>query len=140
MAENVTTGLCVFAYANQAADSGATYTDLTQVVDLTPPGLEADDVDITNMSHADRVKRFIAGFVDPGRIEFVAQYTKAEYAALLALVGVSRAYRITLNDASTIVIESSYLKGIQPPVEREGIVTMTLTIKVSGPVTFTPSA
>lgn len=141
MAEDTVLGMCTLEYGD-AADTASvtTWTPVGQIEDIAPPSLEADDIETSNMSNTDRVKRFRAGWLDSGEVEVSSQYAKAVYAALLALVRVKRAWRITFDDTSPITIDDSYIKSLQPPVDREGIAMTDFTIKVSGPITFTPAA
>ena len=63
--------------------SGSTWEKLVDIKEFPDMGGAPATVEITTLS--DRMKRYLNGLIDPGALEFNANYDKADYAKLLAL-------------------------------------------------------
>jgi hypothetical protein len=128
------------AYGDAAnyADS-ETWTDFAKITEITPPNVEADDIDISHMDSPDQFKEFTAGWADGGEVECTIQFAKAANAAVYGLFRQDKGYKVTFVDGSTWEL-NGYMKAFGNEVEREGIVTANVTIKVSGKPVFTPAA
>jgi predicted secreted protein len=132
--------------------SGTNSTVLAQIRDITGPGSEADDIDVSNTDSTNRRREFIAGMVDEGEVEFDLVYVKAQASVLKALVGgptgtsVTDSFEIELSDRTntsgtgSVIAFGGYVKALGFEAPFEDKVTNTATIKLSGEVTFTPSA
>lgn len=140
MAENTRTdAIKGYGVTLAYADVGSTtYTPIAQIKDLTGPELDSDDIDVSNNSSPNMTREFMAGWQDSGEVETEVVYTKAQAATLYSIYRVTKNYLVTLSDGSTIKF-TGYLKtlGIESPQEEE--VRQSITIKVSGEVTFTPA-
>ena len=58
---------------------------------------------------------------------------------MYGLLALDKSFQIKFADNSTLDFDG-FLAGIEPVIEREGIVTATLTITVSGKVEFNAAA
>lgn len=117
----------------------STWTEVTQVEECTPPTIAVDDMETKHLKTADRFKTYKGSWRDGGEVTATVQYTEAQHAALAALVGVNKGWRVLFADANTGagphdggVGFAGYLKGLGQPVEADGLVKVSLTIKVSG--------
>ena len=108
-----------------------TFVDFANVVDVTPPSMEADDIETTNMDSPDQWKEYEAGFKDAGEAELTLQYAKAAHTTTLGLLAVDKAFCITFSDGAKMTWDG-YIKSIGLEIEREGIVTCSIQVKVSG--------
>lgn len=120
------------------ADS-ETWVAFAKVTDLTPPKPEIDDIDVSHMESPDEWKEYEPGWKEGGEVDVTIQYAKAQNAAVLALLGVKHGFRITFVDGSKWQWDG-YLKSTGNEVEREGIVSTVVTVKVSGKPEFVPAA
>lgn len=127
----------IFSYA---ATAGATsWTDFAGIDDIKPPKIEAEDIDISNMTSADQFKEFVAGWANGGEAEVKIQFEKAQNATIYGLFRTTQGYRITFSDGSTWVF-TGYIKSFANEVEREKIVTATVMVKISGKPVFTAAS
>ena len=110
-----------------------------KVTDITPPNVEVDDIETTNMDSPDTAKEYEAGYLDGGEVEVTVQFVKATQTTVYGLIRTTKFWLIEFSDGSKWSF-SGYLKGFANEVEREGIVSMGLTIKVSGKPTYTAAA
>jgi hypothetical protein len=124
-------------YGEQGATP--TYTDLGKVIDITPPAPEAEEIDISTMDSEEQWKEVTAGWADGGEVEVTARYDKAKNAAVYALFRADKAYQVEFSDGSTWSF-NGFLKKIGNEVERQGIVTIKLTLRVSGKPVFAAAA
>lgn len=51
-------------------DNGATWIELAEVFDITPPNDTVDEIDATHMQSPNRTREFIPGLIDPGEASF----------------------------------------------------------------------
>lgn len=103
---------------------------VAQVVDVTPPNVRVDDIDISNMDSPDQAKEYVAGWLDGGEVEITLQMT-TEANALYAQIGLTQAFGIQFQD-STAWTWNGYIKAFGHETEREGVVTNSVTVKISG--------
>jgi predicted secreted protein len=131
--------------------SGTNQTNLAQILDITGPGFEVDDIDTSNMDSANRAREFIAGMIDGGEVTFDVVYAKAQMTILKGLVGgnttttnndsfeLELSDRTATNGTGSVFAFAGYVSGLEPQAPFEDKVTASVTVKVSGEVTFTAS-
>ena len=130
----------LFAYGNQATFAESTsWTEVAQIVDIGPPEIEADDIDVSNMKSPEQFKQFDPGWADAGEVEVTVQYEKAAATALYALFRQKKGFKMTFEDGSSWGLDG-YIKKFGGEVDREGVITQTITVKVSGKPLFTAAA
>ena len=132
------------AYGNMPTASGSnTWTEFASVQEITPPSLEADDIETSHMTTPKQIKTFMAGWADPGEAELTLEFEKSEVTKVYDLFRVKRGYRIEFNDAPTPsgskLRFDGYIKSIGAEADREGLTTVNVTVKVSGEVSFIAS-
>ncbi len=128
-------------YGDKGDGTSTTWTAITEIHDIDPPEMEADDIDTTHMQTAGKVRTFQSGLINPGLFKAICAYSAAAYALLLAKVGVQTDMRITFNDkvvtsGSTMVLQG-YPKKLGAKTPIDGIDTFELDYKVSGAPVFT---
>jgi hypothetical protein len=121
---------------------------IVHITELSGPELEVGTIDATDYQDTDRFNRFIAGNTDPGEIEATVKYDPAEHGTLLALVGKSEASgspvtgKLTFPDTSTYEGDM-FVSGLGTAfasADSDGLITNTVTIKLSGKPSFTDNA
>ena len=100
-------------------------------------GPSAGTIDVTDVSSANDWKEFLAGLKDAGSITLSLQFEKALWAKLITNLGVTYTWTITLSDGSTVVCSGFLTQAPGASGELESGVDADVTIKLSGPVTFT---
>lgn len=117
-----------------SATSGGSYTSILELTEVDPPDPSLMKVDFTN-SQSTNVENQ-PGFSDPGESGFGGNFIKTEYAALDALRGTAKYWKITLRDSSTIVW-AGWLDKCAPTVDIKGKVGAKITIVNTLGSTFT---
>jgi predicted secreted protein len=120
------------------------FTSIAEVIDLTPPALSRDSIDVTNQDTTNGWREKIPGFRDGGEVTFNCNWlpTNATHDATTGLLSTFNDndlhnWQIVLPDAVTVVAFAGFLTGFEPdlPLEEQG--QLSITITVSGPVTIT---
>lgn len=119
-----------------------TPTTIGQIVSITAPQISNPTVDTTDLD--DTWRTFQSTILDGGELTFVINWDTADtqHAALWTKLtgGASEVWLVTYADTgATTVGFSGPITSFQPSAAVvDGIVTATLTIKVSGAITLTP--
>ncbi|HEV2294093.1 MAG TPA: phage tail tube protein [Tepidisphaeraceae bacterium] len=117
-----------------------TFTDIARITAIGGiPQPEADDIETSNMDSVNAWKTFTAGWADAGQCELNMQFHKDDAAVVWGLFRQDKAFRIEFVDGSKWLF-NGYVKKFGNEVEREGLVTVTLTMKVSGEPEFAVAA
>lgn len=118
-----------------STDDGATFTDLAEVTNITPPSSTIDMIDATHMASPNSDREFIIGLNDPGEASFEMNFVPGSGSdELIQEIKAARARvkcRITYPNAVTWTF-SGLLMAYEPAVPNEDKMTATVTFKVSG--------
>ncbi len=113
------------------------YTTVANINNISLTGVEASDIDVTDLSSAAR--EFLQGLEDPGSIDITGfyDYSNAQHVLMRDAVGGSTAstYKITLSDGHTIIF-SALVSSFTLDVAVDGAVEMNMTLKISGAITW----
>lgn len=118
-----------------STDNGATYVDLAEVNEITPPSSTFDMVDATHMQSPNSDREFIIGLNDPGEASFEMNFVPGSAADLkIQSIKAARARikcRITFPNGVTWTF-SGLLMTYEPVVPTDDKMTASVTFKVSG--------
>ena len=124
--------------------NGSQFQVIGEVTSLTPPSLSVDAVDATHTESESAHREFIAGLVDAGEIKvemnLVASGVSDDLIRTLMLAREAVQWRIALpglGSPSPQLSGSGILTNYETEVPLDDKMTATLTVKVTGPVTFT---
>lgn len=124
-------------------DNGATWIDLAEVYDITPPNDTVDEVDATHMQSPNRTREFIPGLIDPGEASFEMNFVPGSASDLkiaeIKTAGERVKCRVTFPNAVTWTF-SGWVSGYEPAVPTDDKMTATVTWRVTGPTVSTPAA
>lgn len=114
-----------------------TFTSLAEIKDITGPSMSRETLDTTAIDTAGGYRTFITGVKDAGAITLSLNYTAVAYSTMLAgfTSDVAATYQIKLPDGTTLVFDG--LVTEIPLTIPTGLVTFTVTVKISGAVTVT---
>ena len=118
---------------------GETFTNFAKLTEIGGISIEADDIETSHMDSPNQFKEFTAGWADAGEVEFTLQFEKAGAAAVWALFRQDKSFRVLFKDGSEWTF-NGYLKAFGTEADREGIVTVPCTIKISGEPVFEAAA
>ncbi len=125
------------AYGDAAtAAASSTWTPFADVTEVKPPKIEAEDVDTSNLKSPGKVKTFDPGWANAGELELTIQYNKTQTATVYGLFRTPKGFKVTYADGSKWVYDG-YIKTWQDQIEKDGIVTQNITVKISGLPVFT---
>lgn len=124
------------AYGNGASvGESNSFTPFAAVTEITPFSVEADDIDTSHMTTAERWKTFEAGWADAGEVEFTIQFDSDETETVFGLFRQNKGFQLKFSDDSTWSF-TGYVKAFGDQIDREEYVTTDITIKVSGKPEF----
>lgn len=118
------------------------FADIAEVLDITPPPMSRDDIEVTNEQSTDGWREFIPGWRDGGEVTFNCNWlptnaTQNETTGMLETFNDDdlHNWRIVLPDGVKTISFSGFLTGFEPdlPLEEQG--QLSITLKVSGKVT-----
>lgn len=108
-----------------------------EVVTITPPSPKVSAQKTSNLSTPSKTDTFLPGFIDPGEASFEANYNKADFLRLVALVGASKTWIASSPDGTPMAHTFTGFVSDGPEVTYEGdtVVKTKWKVKVSGAVT-----
>ncbi len=122
--------------------SSESFSDLSEVLSISPPSQSTDIIDVTHLKSTNRLREFIAGFIDPGDVSLELNHVPGSAAdtAIQALEGLSTTtnFRVTFPDGtsgSVTWIFAGFLSGYEPNISPDDKMTASITIKVTGATT-----
>ena len=129
----------VFQIATETSPDS--YVDMAEVISITPPSANVDQVDVTHMQSPNRYREFIDGLIDGGEASFDINFVPGNSAddriwELLALppgTNHRRNCRISFPNGTTWTFLGT-LTGYEPDVPVDDKMTATVTFKVSGSI------
>lgn len=127
-----------FWYGTDTAVFTAASTNWTKVAectDFTAPEEDTNDIDNSHSENTSKVKTYQAGWVEPGESDVTCHYDPTIRAALVAIRGASKRFRILFSDGSGVGWDG-YVKGVGSPIDVDNLVLMTIKTKVSGDKTI----
>lgn len=119
-----------------AASALATFVPTTyfaRLTAITPPKVSVESTDSTHFESLDQFKEKKPGWKNVDDVSLTVQYEKTQDAAVNALVGVEKTFGIKRPD-SVIHAFNGFINSIGDTIEKDNIVTTTITIAVSGKV------
>ncbi len=140
MSSDAVTGYQSYLYVGTWDDAAASITTkVAEVVSISGPDLEGDDIEVTHMDSSDGYMEFLPGLVDGGEVSIELNFTKAETALLLTYFRVKKAYKVTFSDTSTWHF-NGYIKTLGNEAPLKDKIGQTATFKVAGTPVFTAAA
>ena len=122
--------------------SSESFTDLAEVLSISPPSQSVDIIDVTHLKSTNRVREFIDGMIDPGEVSMEMNFVPGSAAdiAIQALEGLSTTttFRVTFPDGqsgSVTWIFAGLLAGYEPAIPSGEKMTATVNFKVTGTTT-----
>lgn len=121
-------------------DDGASgYDDIAQIVDLELPGIEADDIEVSDRD-GNGYGEFISGFKMVGESTFDIVYdpdaTTHIQLITLAAAGTEKDWQFTLPGTSNTIVATGYVKSFKPKAPLKDKLSADLTLKFTGAATF----
>jgi len=119
--------------------TSTTFTKLAKLTELGGITLEAEDVDVSHMDSPDQFEQTDPGWANAGSVEATLQYEKAQQEDVLDLFRVPKGFKVAFSDGSFWGF-SGFVASVGNEVERKGIVTLKVKIRISGKPEFTAAA
>jgi hypothetical protein len=120
-------------------EDSETFTALAKVTELGGISIEGEDIDVSHMESVEQFAEFDPGWADAGEVEATLQFEKTQNETVYGLFRQPKGFRMVFSEGSKWGF-SGYIKGFSNEVERKGIVTAKVTIKISGKPVFVKAA
>lgn len=137
------TSAAIWAYGStlQIGDGGTpeVFSDVAEILELTPPSMSRDDIDVTSHQSADGYREFISGLRDGGEVTFKANWLPTN-STHDGATGVLESFNDNANHNWKIILPGSlitisfvgFLTAFEPDLPIEEQAQLSCTIKVSG--------
>lgn len=139
MASNVSIGFGTKLQRGNSDGPPETYTDIGEVIEVTPPNPSRDSVETTHTSNADRWRTFIPGLIDGGELSIEINYVPGSTADDNLQTDLNSAtvenYKVLFASGESIIVPA-FVTGIEPGVPIDDRMTATVTFKVAGKPTY----
>lgn len=118
-------------------------TALSEILSGTLPDISKDTPDVSHSTSPGHAREFIAGFIDYGEVTFDINYVQADYSALLTAMKLdtAAACSMTMDDPAFTSTDptwtfNAHITGLSGAVPTDDKVTCSITLKITGEVTF----
>lgn len=134
----MTTALIGYGTEFWLDNASGVLTQLDEILSVTPPNPQVDDVEATHMLSPNRRREYIAGLIEDGEGTFEMNYVPGSATDVIiraALAdGVTRSYKIVLpdGDAGWEIEGDCIVRGYERNVPIDDRMTATLTIRFTG--------
>ncbi len=117
------------------------FTAVAEIVSFESPSLEADEVDVTNLDSAARLKEYLSGMIEPGEVGMEMNFlpTNITQNATVGIIadqaaGTVKNWQILFSDlGGSTVTFAGFVKSFSPgTIDASGALRASATIKVSG--------
>lgn len=125
----------------QTENSPDNYVDMAEVISITPPTFNLDQIDVTHMQSPNRNREFISGLNDPGECSFDMNFIPGNssddrmFELLNLPTGAPRGRNCRISYPNGVTWSfTAELTGYEPTVPVDDKMTATVTFKVSGAI------
>lgn len=128
-------------------DGVSTYTDLAEIISITPAQLKREPSPNTNLESTDRIIARTAGMIDTGEASFRVYFTKTQFNTLLGFFASGTAYYwkvsfplIDSESTKSIAVWQGYISGVDfESIERDSNdkISVNFTMTNTATITFT---
>ena len=117
-------------------NTGGGWLAVAQVIGVTGPDAEVDDIEVSNNDCVERWIEYLPGMIKAGTVGLKLHYDKTETVAVYALLGVkNKDFKVAFSDGSSWTFVG-YLKQLGHEAPHDDAVTQEATFKVSGKPVF----
>ena len=117
-------------------NTGGGWLAVAQVIGVTGPDAEVDDIEVSNNDCVDRWVTYLPGMIKAGTVGLKLHYGAEQTEALRALVGVKGlTFQVLFSDGSSWGF-TGYLKSLGQEAPHDDAVTQEATFKLDGKPTF----
>jgi predicted secreted protein len=117
--------------------SGAAWVAISEINQITGPGMTRDTIDVTSLSSTGGYREFIAGFRNPGTVTFSMNFIRSNFELFKTDFESNTLgnYRIVLPDPENTSVEFIGLVTELPlTIPADDKITVDVTIQLSGPI------
>lgn len=124
-----------------AAGPPKVYTNLVELVSVTPPERTQETIDATHHGSPDKYREYIPGLKDGGEVPFNYNWTKDGQTALITAMDAGKGeYKVLAPDGSAEVFQAIITSVAYDPMEIDGKMVGSGSMKVSGKPVYTAAA
>lgn len=127
--------ISAFGIIFEIDDGLAVFDTIGEVIDITSPNQQVEDIDVTHHASPGRTREYIAGLNEPGEMSVEINWIPGDASDVIVQAlkssGAKRDMRITWPNAVTWTF-LGYVKGFEPGNPIDGKLSATVTVKVAG--------
>ncbi len=116
--------------------ASAAYVAWDHVTSITPPQPEVGAIESTYLASSGRNKEYLPGLREPGEFTFTCRYSPTSLDRAYDLSYTSWGWKVTYPDSSYHGFSGFVTKVEVPSIEPEKVVDFTVTVKVTGAVSY----
>ncbi len=128
----------LFSQGTQFALGGTTVAELTNI---SLPGFNADDIDVTTHNSSDYFREFIKGLTDAGEITLEGYFNYTDYQTLYDGIGTLSLYSATIavptTPSETQWLANVYVKSLEGGAPFDDKIDFSATCKITGKPSLT---
>lgn len=144
----MTQAIIAYGALVERSQDGSAFTQMLEAKGVALPQVEQDYQEVTHLQSPNGYREYIKGMKDAGELSIPANYTTAAYRQQLEDRDFNGAifYRVTLplapgqSTGDIFEFQGYPNPGIDPSDDPGAPLTMTITIRTTGDVSFTPGA
>lgn len=127
-------------------NASGTLTQIAEVISVTPPNPQADDVEVTHYKSPNRRREYIAGLIEDGEGTIEINYVPGSATDVLIRAAVNdgarRSYRFVLPDGNTgwQIDGDCIVKGFERNIPVDDRMTASITVRFTGASTEAAAA
>lgn len=120
-------------------DGASAYDIVGELIDLSPPNAQSDDVDVTHYASPNKTREYIKGLTDPGDASLTINWVPGDATDIIIQAlndsGAVRSQQITWPNG-VIWTFDGFVKGFEPSPPIDDKMTATISIRVTGSKTI----
>jgi hypothetical protein len=117
--------------------NGASYTNVAEVTNITPPQYTRDAIEATHHASPNSYREYIPGMIDGGEVSIEINYVPSNADVIIAALQSSSAGQFRITHANGVSVTfSAVVTGYSPETPIDGKMSATATFKVSGRPTW----
>ena len=120
--------------------SGSTAGTIGKITNVDWSGIVIDDVEITDFDSTLKHREFEAGLKDAGEVTADLKFDATLASTVRDAEGVTQTWTLTLNDTTSVLIFSGYLRSLALAVPIGDQVMMPVSFKITGRPHFPSSS
>jgi hypothetical protein len=130
------------------SNPSSTYTKLINITKIHCPEADSKEIQVTDLDSSNDAEEFMQGLINGGTCQITGRFDSAQYSALYTIFKArstnQRNWRIRFKDGlngvmtnGTQIVFGAWIQKMGPVVDLDAVIENTITLKVTGIISFT---